>query len=182
MDRIKVNIISPKLTQKGRRTKILMIISFGLIFLVYPINLLIGDGPLFMSITILVFINMFFWLIYNNLIEKYIAIGHIIFDRDQVIIEEKSSRCNYKIAEITNFTILYQGYLHEPFLTIYRPYMRNATGYENVLSFQSQDRNLKFKFAIPNKTVGTFLNRQFDNYKKLGADIKIIRNEKFVEF
>ena len=182
MDRISVNIISPKLTPKARRTEIFMLISFGLIFLAYPINLLTGEGVLYMSIVGLIVLNIIFWATYYYFIDKYDTIGEIVFDRDQVIVKEKTGLINYKLADITNLTVSYHGYEDEPFLTFHRPYMHNSTGHDNVLSFQSGDKTFKYRFAILNKTVRTFLNRQFDNYKKLGSDIRVVEKEEFVEF
>lgn len=182
MDRISVNIISPKLTAKGKRAEIFMLISFGLIFLAYPINLLTGEGILYMSIVGLIVLNMLFWVAYYYFVDKYDTIGEIVFDRDQVIVKEKTGLGSYKLAEITNLTISYHGYEDEPFLTFQRPYMRSSTGHDNILSFQSGDKTFKYRFAILNKTVRTFLNRQFDNYKKLGADIRIVEKQEFVEF
>jgi len=183
MERVSVNIISPKLTEKGRRTKIFMFISFGLLFLCYPINFLTGDGFLYMSIVSLILLNMFFWAIYYYFfVDRFETIGEIIFDRDQVIVKEMSGQRNYKIADINNFTISYQGFSDEPFLTFYRPHIFSSNGHDNVLSFQSGDKSFNHRFAILNKTVWVFLNQQFDKYKKLGADIRIIEKQKFVEF
>ena len=158
-----------------------MLISFGLLFLVYPINLLTGEGVLYMSIVGLIIFNILFWVTYYYFIDKYDTIGEIVFDRDQVIVKEKSGFCNYKIADITNLTISYHGYEDQPFLTFQRPYIHNSTGHDNVLSFQSGDKTFEYRFAILNKTVRTFLNRQFDNYKKLGADIRIAEKQAFIE-
>ncbi|MGE0637487.1 MAG: hypothetical protein AB7P01_13670 [Bacteroidia bacterium] len=182
MDRISVNIISPKLTAKGRRAEIFMLISFGLMFLAYPINLLTGEGILYMSIVGLIVLNMFFWVAYYYLVDKYDTIGEIVFDSDQVIVKEKTGLISYKIADISNLTVSYDGYEDEPFLTFYKPYMRSSRGHDNVLSFKSNDKIFEYRFAILNKTVRVFLNRQFEKYKKLGADIKIIEKHEFVEF
>jgi cytochrome bd-type quinol oxidase subunit 2 len=80
MDRISVNIISPKLSDKGRRAEIYMFISFGLLFLAYPINLLTGEGGLYISIICIIFLNMIFGVAYYYSVDKYVAIGQIIFD------------------------------------------------------------------------------------------------------
>lgn len=159
-----------------------MLISFGLLFLAYPINLLTGEGILYMSIVGIIVLNMFFWVANYYFVDKYDTIGEIVFDSDQVIVKEKTGLSNYRIADITNLTISYHGYEDEPFLTLQRPYIRSSTGHDNVLSFQTGGNTVKYRFAILNKTAKTFLNRQFDNYKKLGVDIRIIEKQKFVEF
>jgi len=182
MDRISVNIISPRLSDKGRRAEIFMYISFGLLFLCYPINLFTGVGVLYKSIVAILILNMLFGVTYYYFTVKYDTIGEIVFDQDQLIVTEKTGLNNYKITDITNLTIIYYGYEDEPFLTFQKPYMRSSTGHDNILSFQSGNTTCKYRFAILNKTVRTFLNRQFDNYKKLGADIRIIKKQKFVEF
>ncbi|NVO02303.1 MAG: hypothetical protein HXX09_06330 [Bacteroidetes bacterium] len=183
MDKISIDIISPKLSKKGRRTKIFMIISFGQLFLLHPINLITGEGSLFMSISGFFLLNMFFWIInYSYFVDKYEVIGKVIFERESIIIKEKLEFATYKISEITNFTISYNGFTDEPFLTYSSPYMSNSNGYENVLSFQASDKTIIHNFAIPNKTVKTFLLKLFVYYKKLGSDIVVLEKKKFVEF
>jgi hypothetical protein len=183
MERISIDIISPKLTDQGRLTKIFMFISFGQLFLLHPINLLTGEGVLYMTIAALFLLNMFFWVInYYYFVDKFEVIGKIIFERDTIIVNEKTVFDNYKIADIENLTISYNGYTDEPFLTFGKPYMGNSTGHENVLSFQANDKTITYNFAIPNKTVKIFLIRQFVNYRNLGSDIRLLEKEKFVEF
>lgn len=174
MDKISVNIVSSKLTKKGRRTEKFMLISFGLLILCYPIYLLMGKGFLYKAIVILIFLNILFWVIYFYFIDKYETIGHIIFDADHVTVKEIAGDTHFKIADIKHLTITYHGYADEPFLTFYRPYLRNSTGHDNVLSFQSDDKAFKYRFAILNKTVKIFLYQQVENYKKQGLVCRII--------
>jgi hypothetical protein len=182
MDRISVDIVSPKLTDKGKRTEILMFISFGLLFLSYPINLSTGDGVLYKSLIGVLISNMLFWVIYYYFTTKHDTIGRIIFEHDQLIVEEKSGVHNFRIVDISNLTISYNGFEDEPFLTFQRPFMRVSSGHENILSFQSGTRTHKYRFVIINKTVRTFLYRQVGNYKNLGLNIRIVEKQEFVEF
>lgn len=182
MDRISVDIISPKPTDKGRRTEIFMFISFGLIFLSYPINLLTGDGALYRSVIGVLISNMLFWVIYYYFTTKHDTIGRITFDHDQVIVDEKTGIYNFRVVDISNLTICYNGFEDEPFLTFQRPFMRSSSGHENILSLQAGSTTYQYRFVILNKTVRTFLYRQLGNYKELGVDVRIVEKEEFVEF
>ena len=181
IDNISVSIISPKLSDNGNRTEIYMLISFGLLFLCYPINLLTGEGILYISIVSILLLNMLFWVIYYYFIDKYVTIGEIIFDSEQLTIKEKNGINIFKIVDITNVTIYYYGFEDEPFLTSYSPYIRSSNGNDNILSFKSGDINLNYRFAISTKKVRTLLNRKLDNYKKLGANIRIEQKQTFIE-
>lgn len=184
MDSVSVNIISSTLTRNGRIARNIMIVSWLMLLLCWPINKLTGEGFLFMSIAGVLLFNAFFWSVrFNYIVDKYITLGKIVFESNQLVIKDTSGNIKYfKINELTNLKISYSGYEDETFITFVTPYLSNSTGYDNVLSFQLGKTKFSYRFAILNSRLKFLLKKQLDGYLNRGADIRITDEHTFVEF
>ena len=79
MKNISLDLISIELNNRGKKARLMAIISCLSVILLYFINKITGEGPLYIIIASVFILNALGWLLYYNNTEKYILLGNITF-------------------------------------------------------------------------------------------------------